>query len=190
MCRCFQVVSRVAAQQGFDLDLGYRLLAVCAANRDKFTPKSAGKPGVFSTATDHLSMLVSVSSNFKSVFLANSFWDSPTISGQQKVHKKCYTVNIFHQKHLSSLNLEISVAQFSGFLSGFWQFSRKLHLSRWTKPRRRHRWLPAFMRLHRLSSVMDCWDRCRLFKVAFKAGKRRAETRREWRRMGCQRLRW
>ncbi|KAA8583738.1 hypothetical protein FQN60_014946, partial [Etheostoma spectabile] len=36
------VVSRVAAQQGFDLDLGYRLLAVCAANRDKFTPKSAG----------------------------------------------------------------------------------------------------------------------------------------------------
>lgn len=56
-CCCFQVVSRVAAQQGFDLDLGYRLLAVCAANRDKFTPKSAGKPGVFSTATDHLSML-------------------------------------------------------------------------------------------------------------------------------------
>ncbi|CAL8368148.1 unnamed protein product, partial [Gadus morhua 'NCC'] len=35
------VVSRVAAQQGYDLDLGYRLLAVCAANRDKFTPKSA-----------------------------------------------------------------------------------------------------------------------------------------------------
>lgn len=33
----------MAAQQGFDLDLGYRLLAVCAANRDKFTPKSAGK---------------------------------------------------------------------------------------------------------------------------------------------------
>ena len=40
---CWQVVSRVAAQQGFDLDLGYRLLAVCAANRDKFTPKSAGR---------------------------------------------------------------------------------------------------------------------------------------------------
>uniref|UniRef100_A0A8C5RJ26 ZMIZ1 N-terminal domain-containing protein n=1 Tax=Laticauda laticaudata TaxID=8630 RepID=A0A8C5RJ26_LATLA len=37
---CLTVVSRVAAQQGFDLDLGYRLLAVCAANRDKFTPKS------------------------------------------------------------------------------------------------------------------------------------------------------
>lgn len=33
----------MAAQQGFDLDLGYRLLAVCAANRDKFTPKSAGE---------------------------------------------------------------------------------------------------------------------------------------------------
>lgn len=42
-----QVVSRVAAQQGFDLDLGYRLLAVCAANRDKFTPKSAGKTRYF-----------------------------------------------------------------------------------------------------------------------------------------------
>ncbi|XP_036403384.1 zinc finger MIZ domain-containing protein 1a isoform X1 [Megalops cyprinoides] len=38
---CLTVVSRVAAQQGFNLDLGYRLLAVCAANRDKFTPKSA-----------------------------------------------------------------------------------------------------------------------------------------------------
>ncbi|KAJ8248575.1 hypothetical protein GJAV_G00243460 [Gymnothorax javanicus] len=38
---CLMVVSRVAAHQGFDLDLGYRLLAVCAANRDKFTPKSA-----------------------------------------------------------------------------------------------------------------------------------------------------
>ncbi|XP_042559089.1 zinc finger MIZ domain-containing protein 1-like isoform X3 [Clupea harengus] len=38
---CLTVVSRVAAQQGFDLDLGYRILAVCAANRDKFTPKSA-----------------------------------------------------------------------------------------------------------------------------------------------------
>ncbi|KAJ8284884.1 hypothetical protein COCON_G00037340 [Conger conger] len=41
---CLTVVSRVAAQQGFDLDLGYRLLAVCAANRDKFTPKSAALP--------------------------------------------------------------------------------------------------------------------------------------------------
>ncbi|XP_016370422.1 zinc finger MIZ domain-containing protein 1-like [Sinocyclocheilus rhinocerous] len=38
---CLTVVSRVAGQQGFDMDLGYRLLAVCAANRDKFTPKSA-----------------------------------------------------------------------------------------------------------------------------------------------------
>ena len=44
-----QVVSRVAAQQGFDLDLGYRLLAVCAANRDKFTPKSAGRTRVSRT---------------------------------------------------------------------------------------------------------------------------------------------
>uniref|UniRef100_A0AAV2LBH2 ZMIZ1 N-terminal domain-containing protein n=1 Tax=Knipowitschia caucasica TaxID=637954 RepID=A0AAV2LBH2_KNICA len=38
---CLTIVSRVSAQQGYDLDLGYRLLAVCAANRDKFTPKSA-----------------------------------------------------------------------------------------------------------------------------------------------------
>lgn len=53
------MVSRVAAQQGYDLDLGYRLLAVCAANRDKFTPKSAGKKTrVFSTTVSgHLAML-------------------------------------------------------------------------------------------------------------------------------------
>ncbi|XP_051523836.1 zinc finger MIZ domain-containing protein 1-like isoform X2 [Myxocyprinus asiaticus] len=38
---CLTVVSRVAGQQGYDMELGYRLLAVCAANRDKFTPKSA-----------------------------------------------------------------------------------------------------------------------------------------------------
>ncbi|XP_022240944.1 zinc finger MIZ domain-containing protein 1-like isoform X1 [Limulus polyphemus] len=38
---CLTVVNRVAAQQGFDLDLGYRLLAVCAAQRDKFSSKSA-----------------------------------------------------------------------------------------------------------------------------------------------------
>ncbi|XP_056097770.1 zinc finger MIZ domain-containing protein 1a [Rhinichthys klamathensis goyatoka] len=38
---CLTVLSRVAGQQGFDMDLGYRVLAVCAANRDKFTPKSA-----------------------------------------------------------------------------------------------------------------------------------------------------
>ncbi|XP_078095356.1 zinc finger MIZ domain-containing protein 1-like isoform X3 [Mustelus asterias] len=38
---CLTVVSRVSTQQGFDLDLGYRLLAVCAAHREKFTPKSA-----------------------------------------------------------------------------------------------------------------------------------------------------
>ncbi|KAJ8318286.1 hypothetical protein KUTeg_003377 [Tegillarca granosa] len=40
---CLTVVSRVSAQPGFDLDLGYRLLAVCAAHRDKLTAKSAGK---------------------------------------------------------------------------------------------------------------------------------------------------
>ncbi|XP_067879068.1 zinc finger MIZ domain-containing protein 1-like isoform X3 [Heterodontus francisci] len=38
---CLTVVSRVSTQQGFDLELGYRLLAVCAAHREKFTPKSA-----------------------------------------------------------------------------------------------------------------------------------------------------
>ncbi|XP_016315782.1 zinc finger MIZ domain-containing protein 1-like [Sinocyclocheilus anshuiensis] len=46
---CLTVVSRVAGQQGFDMDLGYRLLAVCAANRDKFTPKSAGETPPSST---------------------------------------------------------------------------------------------------------------------------------------------
>lgn len=55
---CVQVVSRVAAQQGYDLDLGYRLLAVCAANRDKFTPKSAGKTPLSSpAASGHLDTL-------------------------------------------------------------------------------------------------------------------------------------
>ena len=38
-----QVVSQVAARPGYDLDLGYRLLAVCAAHRDKFSNKSAGR---------------------------------------------------------------------------------------------------------------------------------------------------
>ncbi|GFS51005.1 hypothetical protein NPIL_568261 [Nephila pilipes] len=35
------VVHRVSTHQGYDLDLGYRLLAVCAAQRDKFSPKSS-----------------------------------------------------------------------------------------------------------------------------------------------------
>ncbi|GFY39039.1 hypothetical protein TNIN_455761 [Trichonephila inaurata madagascariensis] len=37
-----RVVHRVATLQGYDLDLGYRLLAVCAAQRDKFSSKSSG----------------------------------------------------------------------------------------------------------------------------------------------------
>ena len=39
---CLTIVSRVAAQPGYDLDLGYRLLAVCAAHREKLTSKSSG----------------------------------------------------------------------------------------------------------------------------------------------------
>ncbi|XP_069773765.1 zinc finger MIZ domain-containing protein 1-like isoform X3 [Narcine bancroftii] len=38
---CLSVVCHVSTQQGFDLELGYRLLAVCAAHREKFSPKSA-----------------------------------------------------------------------------------------------------------------------------------------------------
>lgn len=40
---CLTVVSKVASQEGFDLDLGYRLLAVCTAHRDKFSRETAGK---------------------------------------------------------------------------------------------------------------------------------------------------
>ncbi|GFW48390.1 zinc finger MIZ domain-containing protein 1 [Trichonephila clavipes] len=40
---CLTVISKVSQQQGFDLDLGYRILAVCAAQREKFSPKSACK---------------------------------------------------------------------------------------------------------------------------------------------------
>ncbi|CAC5369214.1 ZMIZ [Mytilus coruscus] len=38
---CLTIVSRVAAQPGYDLDLGYRLLAVCAAHREKLSSKSS-----------------------------------------------------------------------------------------------------------------------------------------------------
>jgi len=40
---CLTVVSQVAPSPGYDLDLGYRLLAICAAHRDKFTSKSASE---------------------------------------------------------------------------------------------------------------------------------------------------
>ncbi|XP_071829293.1 zinc finger MIZ domain-containing protein 1-like isoform X2 [Apostichopus japonicus] len=40
---CLTVVSKVAAQRGFDLDLGYRLLAVCSAHQDKFSCESAAQ---------------------------------------------------------------------------------------------------------------------------------------------------
>ncbi|XP_046360249.1 zinc finger MIZ domain-containing protein 1-like isoform X2 [Haliotis rufescens] len=42
LMNCLTVVSKVAAQPGYDLDLGYRLLAVCASHKEMFTPKSAG----------------------------------------------------------------------------------------------------------------------------------------------------
>lgn len=43
LINCLTVVSQVAPQPGYDLDLGYRLLAVCAAHREKFTPKASGR---------------------------------------------------------------------------------------------------------------------------------------------------
>ena len=74
-CHCVQVVSRVAAQQGYDLDLGYRLLAVCAANRDKFTPKSAGK--TLSFLHRHLAVLARPGSKFLSSFFGSFSWYLP-----------------------------------------------------------------------------------------------------------------
>ena len=41
----------MSAQPGYDLDLGYRLLAVCAAQRDKFTTKSAGESSISNKLT-------------------------------------------------------------------------------------------------------------------------------------------
>jgi Zmiz1 N-terminal tetratricopeptide repeat domain len=38
-----QVVGQVSGQPGFDLEIGYRLLAVCSAHCDKMTTKSAGE---------------------------------------------------------------------------------------------------------------------------------------------------
>ncbi|KAK2151252.1 hypothetical protein LSH36_370g01008 [Paralvinella palmiformis] len=55
---CLTVVSQVSAQPGYDLDLGYRLLAVCAAHREKFTPKSAVLPP--SDQMDELARAMSV----------------------------------------------------------------------------------------------------------------------------------
>jgi len=37
-----QVINQVAVQPGFDLDLCYRVLAVCSAHNDKFSQKSSG----------------------------------------------------------------------------------------------------------------------------------------------------
>ncbi|KAG8200556.1 hypothetical protein JTE90_000629 [Oedothorax gibbosus] len=38
---CLTVISQVSQKQGFEIDLGYRIIAVCAAQREKFSPKSA-----------------------------------------------------------------------------------------------------------------------------------------------------
>eukprot|EP00118_Oscarella_pearsei_P022601 m.263934 g.263934 ORF g.263934 m.263934 type:complete len:269 (+) comp40461_c0_seq23:460-1266(+) len=36
---CLTVIHKVAGQAGYDLNLAYRLMAVCASHRDKFSPK-------------------------------------------------------------------------------------------------------------------------------------------------------
>ncbi|XP_032869938.1 zinc finger MIZ domain-containing protein 1-like isoform X2 [Amblyraja radiata] len=38
---CLSVVSHVSTQQGYDVELGYRLLAVCTGHRERFSPKCA-----------------------------------------------------------------------------------------------------------------------------------------------------
>lgn len=82
-----QVVSRVAAQQGFDLDLGYRLLAVCAANRDKFTPKSAGK-------TQHFAKMPADACSYIIPFTAVDLQDS----GRHSAHcSSCCNYSLFHE---------------------------------------------------------------------------------------------
>ena len=86
------------------MDLGYRLLAVCAANRDKFTPKSAGKTRVFSTTVSgHLAMLACPASKFLSAFLA-AFHDTPPIAPRLYkiliLQKELYTYSNCVGKHL------------------------------------------------------------------------------------------
>ncbi|ESO89036.1 hypothetical protein LOTGIDRAFT_106371 [Lottia gigantea] len=39
---CLTIVSKVSAQPGYDLDLGYRLLAVCASHKEMFSSKAQG----------------------------------------------------------------------------------------------------------------------------------------------------
>ncbi|RUS85312.1 hypothetical protein EGW08_006913, partial [Elysia chlorotica] len=40
---CLTVIYNVASQPGYDFDLGYRLLAVCASHKDLFSPKAASQ---------------------------------------------------------------------------------------------------------------------------------------------------
>lgn len=81
------MVSRVAAQQGFDLDLGYRLLAVCAANRDKFTPKSAGK-------THRFTKMPADACSYIIPFTAVDLQDS---GGYSARCSSCYSYSLFHE---------------------------------------------------------------------------------------------
>ncbi|XP_076327958.1 zinc finger MIZ domain-containing protein 1-like [Tachypleus tridentatus] len=57
LLNCLTVVCRNASYQGFDLELGYRLLAVCAAHRDKLSPKSASLLTVWCENLGRLLML-------------------------------------------------------------------------------------------------------------------------------------
>ncbi|VDP50601.1 unnamed protein product [Soboliphyme baturini] len=40
---CLNVVSQVSKEDGFDLNLGCRLLSICANYREKFSPRYTGK---------------------------------------------------------------------------------------------------------------------------------------------------
>lgn len=100
----FQVVSRVAAQQGFDLDLGYRLLAVCAANRDKFTPKSAGRTPPFTKApADACSHIISSTA----VDLQSIILHVVMIYFLSLMHSKVFPIPLFCSGHECTIHLFI-----------------------------------------------------------------------------------
>ncbi|XP_060076777.1 zinc finger MIZ domain-containing protein 1-like isoform X1 [Ylistrum balloti] len=57
LIQCLTVVSQVSTQPGYDLDLGYRLLAVCAAHRDKLSSKAAAMLSVWCEELGRLLLL-------------------------------------------------------------------------------------------------------------------------------------